>query len=73
MAVRQCGYCQGRGQTIHGKCSVCNGKGWVEVPNNAIQCGNCQGRGQTIGQTIGGKCPVCHGTGWMGEGRINRA
>jgi DnaJ-class molecular chaperone len=59
MATKKCGYCLGRGQTTHGLCPICKGKGSVNVREPARECGNCQGRGQTIH----GMCPVCKGKG----------
>ena len=67
MAVRQCGYCQGKGLTTPGKCFVCKGTGWVTMLDNVGQCGDCKGRGQTIH----GKCKVCLGTGWVGVEKIS--
>ena len=61
MATKKCGYCQGRGQTIHGLCQICKGKGFVTVREPARACGNCQGRGMTTR----GKCPICKGKGWV--------
>jgi DnaJ-class molecular chaperone len=61
MAIKKCGYCQGRGQTIHGLCTICKGKGSIAVRDPSSECGYCQGRGMTTR----GVCTVCHGKGWV--------
>lgn len=63
--VQPCAFCRGKGEKPAGsKCSVCGGKGLVEIRPPAVRCALCKGRGEERprGNVT---CNACRGKGYV--------
>ena len=63
--VQTCAFCRGKGEKPAGsQCSVCHGRGTVEIRPPAVKCALCKGRGEERprGNVT---CNACRGKGYV--------
>ena len=69
MAMAQCAWCSGKGIDdfkLSSPCNVCDGDGYVNVPDPPTECGRCSGTGKIMDSFTHKpvKCSGCRGSGW---------
>ena len=69
MAMVQCAWCGGKGiddVKLKSPCIICDGDGYINVPDPPTKCGRCSGTGKVKDSfsSEAGKCSGCSGTGW---------